>query len=61
MYGNFIAGTLSCNTQRLFTHNIIVKQIGILMIIFFTLSMSDKSNINPLLIIKKALYYGLYT
>ena len=46
--GNFIAETLSCQMQQILTHNMIVKQIMILFMIYFTIDFTTSENIYPL-------------
>ena len=40
--GNFIAETLGCETQFLFSNNLIVKQIIVFLILFFTINLTSK-------------------
>lgn len=52
--GNFIAETLSCQTQKLFTNSIIAKQIMTFFIIFFTIDYSDNAKEAPYIKLTKA-------
>jgi hypothetical protein len=46
--GNFIAETLSCQTQKILSHNMFVKQIMILFMIYFTINFTSSEIINPI-------------
>jgi|TARA_R110002074_G_scaffold207180_1_gene375770 Ca2+/Na+ antiporter len=63
--GNFLAETLGCQTQELFTNSIIAKQIMTFFIIYFTIDFSDKNIEDPGTKLTKAglvyLFFLLFT
>lgn len=56
--GNFIAETLSCQMQKILTHNMIVKQLMILFMIYFTIDFTTSENVYPLHQLKGA--FGIW-
>ena len=46
--GNFIAETLGCETQFLFSSNLIFKQIIVFLVLFFTINFTSKNQVNPI-------------
>jgi hypothetical protein len=54
-YGNFVADTVGCNTQKFLSENILAKQFIIIMIIYFSINFTSDSDINPSINIIKAL------
>lgn len=46
--GNFIAETLGCQTQFLFSNNLIFKQIIVFLLLFFTINFTSKDEVNPI-------------
>ena len=50
--GNFVAETLGCKTQLLLSNNMIIKQLIVLFMIYFTLSHISETDIHPLTNIK---------
>ena len=46
--GNFVAETLSCQTQKLLSNNMYAKNVVILMIIYFCLGFTSDKIIHPL-------------
>lgn len=46
--GNFIAETLGCETQFLFSNNLIFKQIIVFLVLFFTINFTSKDEVNPI-------------
>ena len=52
--GNFLAETLGCQTQELFTNSIIAKQIKTFFIIYFTIDFSDADIEEPSMKLTKA-------
>jgi len=52
--GNFLAETLGCQTQELFTNSIIAKQIMTFFIIYFTIDFSDADIEEPSMKLTKA-------
>ena len=63
--GNFLAETLGCQTQELFTNSIIAKQIMTFFIIYFTIDFSDANIEEPSVKLTKAgfvyLFFLLFT
>jgi hypothetical protein len=48
IFGNFVAETLSCQVQRVFTNNMLVKQLLVFFILYFTINFSnDSAPFNP--------------
>jgi hypothetical protein len=54
-YGNFVADTVGCNTQKFLSENILAKQFIIIMIIYFSINFTSDTDINPTINIIKAL------
>ena len=46
--GNYTAQTLGCQTQKLLSNNMFFKKFVILMIIYFTLNVTNKDVVHPL-------------
>lgn len=59
--GNFVAETLSCRTQKLFSKSMMAKQLIIFAVVYFTLTATSDENSNPLLKFAEAIgYYALF-
>jgi len=54
-YGNFVADTVGCNTQKFLSENILAKQFIIIMIIYFSINFTSDTDVNPTINIIKAL------
>jgi hypothetical protein len=54
-YGNFVADTVGCNTQKFLSDNILAKQFIIVMIIYFSINFTSDTDVNPTINIIKAL------
>jgi len=46
--GNYVSQTLGCQTQKLLANNMFFKKFVILMIIYFTLNVTNKDVVHPL-------------
>ena len=57
--GNFVAETLSCSSQRLLKYNMYIKNIVILMIIYFTLGFTDNT-VHPLILTRQTLFIWVF-
>ena len=57
--GNFVAETLSCQTQRLLSSNMYAKNIVVLMIIYFTLGFTDESA-HPLVLARQTILIWVF-
>jgi len=53
--GNFVAETLSCETQELLTNNMLAKHLIVIFMIFFTLNFTSSANPYPPLAFRNAL------
>jgi hypothetical protein len=51
--GNFVGETLGCQTQYLMTNNMIVKQLIIYFLIYFTVDFTSQQNLHPVESFKK--------
>lgn len=58
--GNFLAETLGCQTQELFTNSIIAKQIMTFFIIYFTIDFSDSDVEEPSVKLTKASFVYIF-
>lgn len=54
-YGNFVADTVGCNTQKFLSENILAKQFIIVMIIYFSINFTSDTDVNPSINIIKAI------
>ena len=54
-YGNFVADTVGCNTQKFLSDNILAKQFIIVIIIYFSINFTSDTDVNPTINIIKAL------
>jgi len=54
-YGNFVADTVGCKTQKFLSENILAKQFIIIMIIYFSINFTSDADVNPSINIIKAL------
>ena len=52
--GNFIANTLNCSIQKILLDYSIIRHIFILIIIYFTIDFTSKSDMSPLEILKNS-------
>lgn len=53
--GNFVGETLGCKTQYHMTNNMVIKQIIIFFMIYFTLIYTSKKDVNPINSLKNAI------
>lgn len=53
--GNFVAETLNCKTQKALSDNMILKNLVVFFLIYFTLNLTNKQNPNPMIVFRKAL------
>ena len=51
--GNYVGETLGCETRKLLTKNMLIKQFIILLMIYFTISFSGNVGQNPVFIMKQ--------
>ena len=59
--GNFVAETLGCKTQKLLTQNMFAKQIVVLALLFFTMTLTTEKNVAPHDNFKSAvIYFALF-
>ena len=49
--GNFLAETLGCKTQKILSENMVVKQLFIIMMIYFTINFTSNDNEKSITII----------
>jgi hypothetical protein len=54
-YGNFVAESVGCRTQKFLSDNILAKQFIIIMIIYFSINFTSETDVNPTINIIKAL------
>lgn len=57
--GNFVAETLSCKTRLYMSNHMVVKQLVVYMMIYFTLHFVDSDTPHPLEVAKKAVIIWL--
>ena len=59
--GNFVAETLSCQSQKLLTDNMYAKNIVILMVIYFSLGFASSENVvHPVVVAGRALAIWIF-
>ena len=56
---NFVGNTLNCSIQKLLTENAVVRHLFVLLIIYFTIDFTSKSNMHPMQIFKNAVFIYL--
>ena len=56
--GNFIAETLGCETQFLFSNNLIFKQIIVFLVLFLLLTLHQKMKLIQLMDLLKRQFFG---
>lgn len=54
--GNYVGSTLSCKTQWHMSNNMVIKQMIIVMMIYFTLNITSSDNPYPIEVAKKTLF-----
>ncbi len=58
--GNFVAETLSCQTQKLLSENMFAKNIVIIMIIYFAIGFTSETIINPLILLSQTIIIWVF-
>lgn len=53
--GNFVAETMSCQSQKVLSENMYVKHFVIILIVYFSLGFASSENINPLELFKQSI------
>ena len=53
--GNFVAETLGCKLQNILTNNMVVKNLVILFMIYFTINITAEKGLNPLFLMKDSI------
>jgi len=56
LFGNFIAETLGCQSQKLLSENMLAKHLIIIMFIFFSINLTVDSDIHPNINILKSIF-----
>lgn len=58
--GNFMAETLGCRTQKILTENMFIKQLFIIMMIYFTIDFTTSDDISPLQLFYRTIGVWIY-
>ena len=58
--GNFMAQTLSCKTQKILRENMLIKQLFIIMMIYFTIDFTTEDDVNPLQLFYRSIGVWIY-